>query len=131
MSMSPAILLDSLGYYFTGATVGSRPTSWSVSLHTAAPGNSGTGSEVGDSAYARQPATFALNTADSAAALAFNTANIAFAAAATGYTATHAVVWDVNNNRPLVVQRLATDKVIAAGEQAQFAPGELKIGGRN
>ncbi|WP_024647734.1 phage tail fiber protein [Pseudomonas syringae] len=131
MSMSSAALLDSLSYYFTSATVGSRPAAWAVSLHTAAPGDAGTGSEVTDSAYARQSATFALNTADASAALVFNTANIAFAAASTGYTATHAVVWDVTNSRPLVVQRLVTDKVIAAGEQAQFSPGELKIGGRN
>ncbi|MCH5583112.1 phage tail fiber protein [Pseudomonas syringae] len=131
MSMSPAALLDSLAYYFTTATVGARPGSWSVSLHTAAPGDNGTGSEVTDSAYARQSAAFALNTADASAALVFNTAIISFAAAATGYTATHAVVWDATGNKPLVIQRLAADKVIAAGQQAQFSPGELKIGGRN
>ncbi|MCD5994149.1 hypothetical protein KDX38_11030 [Pseudomonas sp. CDFA 602] len=131
MSMSHAALLDSLSYYFTSSTVGSRPVAWVVSLHTAAPGDSGTASEVADANYARQPSTFALNTSDASAALVFNTANIAFAAAATGYTAAYAVVWDTTNNRPLVIQRLITDKVIAAGEQAQFSPGELKIGGRS
>jgi hypothetical protein len=131
MSMSPITAQESLGYFFTGVAAAARPTAWTVSLHTAAPGNAGTANEVTDSAYARRPAAFALNTTDAAFPLVANTANIAYASAATGYTATHAVVWDTTNNRPLVIQRLATDKVVPAGSPAQFATGELIIGGRN
>jgi hypothetical protein len=131
MSMSPVTAQESLGYFFTGAGIAARPAGWSVSLHTGDPGNTGTANEVSDSAYARQPATFALNTADAGFPLVANTASIAYANAATGYTATHVVVWDTTNNRPLVIQRLVTDKVVAAGSPAQFAAGELIIGGRN
>lgn len=131
MSMSPVTTQETLGYYFTGSAVAARPTGWNVSLHTGAPGNTGTANEVADSAYARQAATFTLNTADVGYPLVANAANITYANAATGYTATHVVVWDTTNSRPLVIQRLVTDKVIAAGSPAQFSPGELIIGGRN
>ena len=131
MSMSPIAAQESLAYYFTGLASSPRPTSWNVSLHTGAPGNSGTANEVTDSAYARQSAVFALNIVDSAFPLVANSANIAYANAATSYTATHVVVWDNTNGQPLVIQRLVTDKVVAAGSPAQFATGELIIGGRN
>jgi len=131
MSMAPITAQESLTYYFTALTASARPAGWNVSLHTGAPGNNGAANEVTDSAYARRPATFTLDNTDAAAPLVSNTANVAYAAAATGYTATHAVVWDTTNNRPLAIQRLAADKVIAAGSSAQFSPGELIIGGRN
>lgn len=131
MSMSPALTLDSLKRYLTASQETTRPTGWAVSLHTGAPGNGGTANEVTDFAYARQPVVFSVDDSDASAPVASNLSTIIFAAASTGYTAAYAVVWDTDNNRPLVIQRLVTDKVIGSGEQAQFSPGELKIGGRN
>jgi hypothetical protein len=129
--MSPALTLDSLTYYLTSSSVPARPTAWVVSLHTAAPGNSGVANEVTDASYARQPVGFALDVSDASAPVASNASAVYFAAASSGYTAAYAVVWDASRNVPLVIQRLVTDKVIATGEQAQFSPGELKIGGKN
>lgn len=131
MAMSPALTLDSLKRYLTMSQDSARPTSWAVSLHTGAPGNAGVANEVSDSAYARQPVVFEVDESDSSAPVASNLSTIAYGAASSGYTAAYAVVWDVDNNKPLVIQRLVTEKVIASGEQAQFSPGELKIGGRN
>ena len=131
MSMSPAITLDSLRYYLTSSSVSPRPSAWAVSLHTGAPGNAGAANEVTDPNYARQSVGFIVDNVDASAPFASNASTVTFAAAGTGYTAAYAVVWSVSNNIPLVIQRLVTDKVIAAGEQAQFSPGELKIGGRN
>lgn len=131
MSMSPATTLASLTYYLTTGSALARPSAWSVSLHTGAPGNSGSANEVADANYARQPGAFAIDGSDAAAPAATNSTIISYPAAQTGFTATHAVVWDATNNQPLVIQRLVTDKVIAAGEPAQFAVGTLRIGGRN
>ena len=47
-----------LKWLFTGDTLGTRPTSWYVSLHTGDPTADGSANEVTDANYARQSATF-------------------------------------------------------------------------
>lgn len=131
MSMSPAASLASLTRYFTSSADQARPSAWAVSLHTGAPGNNGVDNEVTDSGYARQSAQFQIDNSDPVGPTAVNSATIAFPVAQAGYTATHVVVWDATNNQPLAIQRLVTDKIIAGGQQAQFTPSQLKIGGRN
>lgn len=131
MSMSPAITQDSLSYYFTFGAATTRPAAWNVSLHTGEPGTAGTANEVTDTAYFRQSTTFTLDTSDAGYPLVANADGINYPAAATGYTATHVVIWDTTSNRPLAIQRLVTSKVIPVGGPAQFSPGELIIGGRN
>lgn len=128
MSMSAFATLDSLKYYFTATSVAARPTSWTVSLHTGDPGVDGTANEVAYSGYARVAATIVTDNTNPALPFAKNSALIQFTAADTGYTATHVVVWS-NAGNPLSIQRLTADKVIGVGVEAQFAVGELIIGG--
>jgi hypothetical protein len=79
-------------YGFTTTAMGTRPTAWHVSLHTADPGGTGA-SEVSGSAYARVNATALLTRSgsqvtNSAGAVTFPTV------ITTPYTVTHAGVWD-------------------------------------
>lgn len=127
MAMSPAVLADSLAYYLTTDSPITRPTAWTLSLHTAAPGSDGTANEVTDSGYARESASFVVDVSDPDAPFAENDALVTFDAAVVAYTVTHVVVW--GDSTPLVIQALQTDKVINIGEQAQFAIGELVVGG--
>lgn len=130
MSMSPSLLTSSLSYYLTVDSPAPRPEAWQLSLHTGAPGSNGFGNEVTDSTYLRQAVTFLIDTSDSEFPLASNDTLVEFPAAGEGFTATYLVAWDVTNGVPLVIQRLASDKVIGVGVQAQLAISELKIGGR-
>ncbi len=131
MAMSPAATLSSLTYYLTSGSTPVRPGSWTISLHSGNPGTAGTANEVTDPNYARQSGQFSIDNSDPAAPFAANSAAISYPAAQSSYSVSYIVVWDSTNNQPLVIQRLVTDKVIAAGEPAQFAVGTLKIGGRN
>ncbi len=128
MAMSAYATLQSLKYYLTTEPPASRPTTWQVSLHTGDPGPDGTANEVTDAAYVRQTGAFATDNTDPDAPFADNTGLISYPAAAVGFTATHMVVWGTGSN-PLVIQRLVTDRVVGVGVQAQFAVGEIIIGG--
>lgn len=125
MSMTNAVLVDSLKYYLTSQSPVTRPTTWQVHLHTADPGT-GTANEVTDSGYAAQTVTFDF---DGTGLNVVNQADLNFGTASAGYTVTHVSVWDQTNGTPLVTQKLTTSKTVAAAAQAIMAAGELKIGG--
>lgn len=130
MAMSADLIAVSLAYYFTANAPQSRPTTWQLSLHTAAPGPSGSGNEVTDSAYVRQSVTFSdPDLANPLFPLVSNNVLVSFPAAMAAYTVTHVVVWDVMRGTPLVIQRLTADKAVPVGSKAQLAIGEFKIGG--
>lgn len=111
-------------YLFTTETMGTRPTTWFVALHTADPGEVGTTAEVSGSSYARQSATFTRTNNQVA-----NTAAITFpAATTTGYTVTHVSVWTASTSGTCLIKGpLASSKVIAVGESANFAASELLL----
>lgn len=127
MAMTPAVLTDSLEYYLTGDVPITRPTAWTVSLHSGPPGGDGSADEITDAGYARLSATFAVDTSVPTAPFAANDTLLAFGVVDASYTVTHVVVW--GDTTPLVVQALRTPRVLAIGEQAQFAIGELNVGG--
>ena len=126
MSMSAHSTQESLTYFFTGDALTGRPVAWEVSLHTDNPGQYGGDYEVYDAAYTRQSVTFALDTGGSVAAVA-NAAPVVFPAALVPYEVSHIVVW--GDGQALDVQRLVTNKTIGVGVQAQFATGDIQIGG--
>ena len=128
MAMSALATADSLKYYFTASSVATRPSARQVALHTAYPGVNGASNEVTDGTYARQTATFTLDATDPDAPFVKNSALITYPAADTGFTVTHISIHAVGGDC-LAVMRLVADKVIGAGDQAQFAIGEIIIGG--
>lgn len=84
-------------YILTAESLGARPTSWYVALHTGDPGAGGSNEvESGvDSAYARQAVAFTA-ALDGTQWEADNDAEVAFDPAGSGadYTVTHATVHD-------------------------------------
>lgn len=128
MGMSRAVVEDSLLYYLTTENVSTRPDTWEISLHTGDPGVDGDANEVADANYERQGVVFDLHTTPLGEPYVQNTALVVFPAADADYEVTHIAVWDATGEIPLVIQPLQIPKTIAATEQAQVAPGEIKIG---
>jgi hypothetical protein len=112
-------------YGFTTAAMGTRPTAWHVSLHTADPGGTGA-SEVSGSSYARVNATALLSRTGSQVT---NTGPISFpTVTGSPYTATHGGVWDASTvGNFLFSGALAVPKVLAVGDAGVFATGELLL----
>ncbi|WP_296277873.1 phage tail fiber protein [Pseudomonas sp. UBA7530] len=127
--MSAAVTLDSLTYYLSNQAIASRPTAWTVSLHSAAPGVDGIANELAYSGYARRAVVFDFDDSAPAAPFASNTADLTFPAPGTDQTVTHVVVW--GGSVPLVIQALRDPKTLPAGVDAILAAGELIIGGTN
>lgn len=115
---------EAIKYLFTTESMGTRPTTWFVALHTADPGETGSSAEVSGSSYARQSVSFTRSSNQVA-----NTAAVTFpAATSTGYTVTHVSVWTASTSGTCLVKgALVTAKTIAVGESANFAASELLI----
>jgi hypothetical protein len=103
-----------LNWLFTTGTA-TRPTAWYVGLFTGAPSDTGGGTEVSGSGYARK-ATGTI-TVSGTATTATNSAAIEFAAASGGNwgTITHAAIFDAETGgnmlawAPLTVSRIIND----------------------
>lgn len=113
-----ALVLD---WLLTNSAV-TRPTAWYVALFTAAPGETGGGTESTGGSYARQSATFTRSgqTVSNAGVLSF--ANMPAS------TITHFAVFDaVTSGNMLYHGPLTASKTLDAGDTAQFAIGALTI----
>lgn len=113
-------------YSFTADAMGTRPTAWHVALHTADPTAAGTANEVSGSAYARVDASALLS---HTAGAVTNTGAVTFpTVTTTGYTVTHASVWDAaTNGNCLFYGALSVSKALAVGDALVFATGELDL----
>lgn len=101
-----------------------RPTEWHIGLFTAAPGETGGGTEISGSAYTREAATFTVSgdTATNSAAIEWD--------AATGSwgTITHIAVFDAaTSGNMLVYAALTASKTIATGDILRIPAGDLDI----
>ena len=116
-----------LTWLFTGDSA-TRPTAWYVGLFTAAPSDTGGGTEVSGSAYARK-ATGTI-TVSGTATTATNAAAIEFAAASGGNwgTITHAAVFDASSGGNMLAWApLATSRTINDGDVFRIPPSSLTI----
>jgi hypothetical protein len=103
-----------LTYLFTNGSV-TRPTAWYVGLFTAAPSDTGGGTEVSGSGYVRK--VTGTITVSGTGTTATNSAAIEFAAASGGNwgTITHAAIFDAETSgnmlawAPLTTQRIIND----------------------
>jgi len=123
MSFSNDFETRVLNYVFTTSSV-TRPTAWHVALYTAAPSDTGGGTEVTGGAYARQSATFSVsgNTATNTAALEYATATAAYG------TVSHVGVFDAATGGNLIAYAaLATSKAIDTGDVFRIPAGDLDI----
>lgn len=116
-----------LTWLFTGDSA-TRPTAWYVGLFTAAPSDTGGGTEVSGSAYARK-ATGTI-TVSGTATTATNAAAIEFAAASGGNwgTITHAAVFDASSGGNMLAWApLATSRTINDGDVFRIPASSLTI----
>jgi hypothetical protein len=123
MSFSDYLETEVLEFAFT-TSGGTRPTAWYLALFTAAPSDSGGGTEVSGGAYARQSVTFTVsgNTAT-------NSAEIEFPVATANYgSVTHVGVFDASSAGNLLAHAaLTSSKTIETGDAFRVQASELDI----
>ena len=117
------LLLD---WLMTNGTA-TRPTDWYVALYTAAPSDSGGGTEVSGGGYARQSATF--DAASSPGGTTSNTNEITFTASGAAFgTVTHIGIFDASTGGNLLWHGfLSASKTIADGDALVFAAGNIDL----
>ena len=104
-----------------------RPTAWYVGLFTAAPSDSGGGTEVSGSGYAREAATFAA--ASSPGGTTSNTGDITFTAAGGAWgTITHIGIFDASSSGNLLWHgSMTASKIVNDGDTLQFSTGNIDL----
>ena len=123
MSFSNTFETRVLNYVFTTSSV-TRPTAWHVALYTAAPSDTGGGTEVSGGAYARQAVTFSVsgNTATNSGAVEYPTATASYG------TVSHVGVFDAASGGNLIAYAaLSASKAIAIGDVFRIPAGDLDI----
>lgn len=120
---SEKLLLDWL--MTTGAVT--RPTAWYVALYTAAPSDSGGGTEVSGSGYARQSATF--NAASTPGGTTDNTAAVTFTASGGSWgTITHIGIHTaVTGGNLLWHGAMTASKTVTDGDILEFSIGNIDL----
>lgn len=104
-----------------------RPTSWYLALFTAAPSDSGGGTEVSGNGYARQSTAF--NAASSPGGTMDNSSQEDFTASGGSWgTITHVGIFDASSSGNLLWHgALATSKSIGDGDTLSFAAGNIDL----
>jgi hypothetical protein len=123
MSFSNTFETTVLTWAFSTSSA-TRPTAWHLALYTSAPDDTGGGTEVSGSAYARQSVTFTIsgNTASNTSALEFPTATGSYG------TVTHVGVFDaVSGGNLIAYAALTTSKAIDTGDVLRVPAGDLDI----
>jgi hypothetical protein len=106
-----------------------RPTAWYVGLFTAAPSDTGGGTEVTGNAYARV-ATGTISVSGAAPTTATNSAAIEFAAASGGNwgTVTHAAIFDASTSGNMLAwAALTTSRTINDGDVFRIPASSLTV----
>lgn len=101
-----------------------RPTAWYVGLFTAAPGETGGGTEVSGGSYVRKAVTFTVsgNTASNNAAIEWPTATGSWG------TITHVAIFDADTaGNMLVYASLTSSKTISTGDVLRIPSGDLDV----
>jgi hypothetical protein len=120
---SEKLLLDWL--MTTGSAT--RPTAWYIALYTAAPSDSGGGTEVSGSGYSRQSATF--SAASSPGGTTSNSNTISFTASGGSWgTVTHIGIFDNTTGGNLIWHGgLTASKIVGDGDTLEFAIGNIDL----
>lgn len=120
---SEKLLLD---FLMTTGTA-TRPTAWYVALYTAAPSDSGGGTEVSGSGYARQAVTF--NAAATPGGTTDNSTAVTFTAAGGSWgTVSHIGIFTAVTGGSLLWHGAMTaSKTIADGDTLEFAIGNIDL----
>lgn len=111
--------------FLANTTTATRPTAWFLALYTAAPSDSGGGTEVSGSGYARQAMTFGA----ASSGVTSNTSTHTFTASGGSFgTITHFGILDASTSGNLLWHAaLGTPRTIADGESATVAAGAFTL----
>jgi hypothetical protein len=123
MSFSNFLETEILDHVFAGAAY-TAPSTHYLALFTAAPGETGGGTEVSGGAYARQSVAFTTtgNTTSNNAAVEYPTATASFG------TVTHVGVFDAATSGNLMAYAtLSSSKTIDTGDVFRVPTGDLDI----
>lgn len=120
---SEKLLLDWL--VTTGAAT--RPTAWYLALYTAAPSDSGGGTEVSTGGYARKSVTF--SAASTPGGTTSNSNTVSFTASGANYgTVTHVGIFDALTTGNLLWHGAMTaSKVVNDGDTLEFSIGNIDL----
>jgi hypothetical protein len=115
-----------LDYLMTTGSA-TRPTAWYVALYTAAPSDSGGGTEVAGNGYAREAVTFAA--ASTPAGTTSNTGVVSFTASGGSWgTITHIGIFDaITGGNLLWHGGLTASKIVGDGDTIEFAIGNIDL----
>jgi len=104
-----------------------RPTAWYVALYTAAPSDSGGGTEVYAGGYARKSVT--MNSAASPGGTTENAGIVTWTASGADYgTVTHMAILDASTAGNFLWHgALTASKVVQDGDTVQFNAGNLAL----
>lgn len=104
-----------------------RPTAWYIALYTAAPSDSGGGTEVSGSGYSRQSASF--SAASSPGGTTSNSNTISFTASGGSWgTVTHIGIFDNSTGGNLIWHGgLTASKIVGDGDTLEFAIGNIDL----
>lgn len=113
-----------LNFLMTGT--GSSPSSLHLALFTAAPSDSGGGTEVSASGYARQAVTW--TTATGTGGTCSNSNAPSFTASADFGTVTHIGIFDSNTSGNLLWHgAMSASKTVNSGDTLQFSIGNIDL----
>ena len=125
MSAKSNYLEDKILDYVLRDTADWAPSAVYLALHTADPGEAGTGTEVSGNGYSRQAVTFAASSGGSASS---NSVEEFTASGGSFGTVTHFGIWDASSSGNLLYYgALTASKVIADGDTLRFASGAITI----
>lgn len=104
-----------------------RPTAWYVALYTAAPSDSGGGTEVTGSGYARQSVTF--DAASSPGGTTSNNNVVSFTASGGSFgTVTHIGIHTASTGGQLLWHgSMTASKTVADGDTLEFSIGNIDL----
>lgn len=104
-----------------------RPTAWYVALYTAAPSDSGGGTEVSTGGYSRKSVTF--GAASSPGGTTSNTNTVSFTASGANYgTVTHIGIFDASTAGNLLWHGAMTaSKTVNDGDTLEFSIGNIDL----
>lgn len=104
-----------------------RPTAWYVALYTAAPSDSGGGTEVSGGGYSRQAVTFAA--ASTPGGTTSNSGAVSFTASGGNYgTVTHIGIMDNSTGGNLLWHgALTASKTVNDGDTLEFSAGNIDL----
>ncbi|WP_128755483.1 phage tail fiber protein [Metarhizobium album] len=125
-ALSDAAEVLALNFLFNNQTA-TRPTAWYLALFTSAPSDSGGGTEVSGSGYARQAITF--GAASSPGGTTSNTGVVDFTASGGDWgTVTSAAVFTASTSGTMLIYgNLAAPKTVNDGDTLSFAIGAGNI----